>query len=64
MVRAPYLPTIGRFLSIDPVEAGNPNGYGYPAGPNNGYDLNGHSKGGNQNQRDSGLRDKSDEEVQ
>jgi RHS repeat-associated protein len=39
----PYLPAIGRFLSIDPVEAGTPNDYAYPADPVNGYDLTGES---------------------
>lgn len=37
----PYLPAIGRFLSVDPVEAGTPNDYAYPADPVNEGDLTG-----------------------
>jgi RHS repeat-associated protein len=37
----PYLPAIGRFLPIDPIEAGTPNDYAYPADPINQYDLTG-----------------------
>ncbi len=35
----PYLPTLGRFLSVDPVEAGSCNNY--DADPVNGRDLSG-----------------------
>jgi RHS repeat-associated protein len=36
-----YQPTTGRFLSADPVEAGTPNDYTYPADPVNQYDIDG-----------------------
>ncbi len=36
-----YLPTLGRFLQVDPVEGGTPNNYVYPADPVNDFDLNG-----------------------
>ena len=36
-----YLPTIGRFTSMDPVDGGNANSYVYPADPINGSDLSG-----------------------
>jgi RHS repeat-associated protein len=40
----PYAPSVGRFLSIDPVEDGvGPSDYLYPPDPINGYDLNGRS---------------------
>ena len=38
----PYVPSVGRFLSIDPVEDGvGPSDYLYPPDPINGMDLNG-----------------------
>ncbi|MGH9267933.1 MAG: phospholipase A2, partial [Acidimicrobiales bacterium] len=38
----PYVPGIGRFLSVDPVEGGSANDYDYVAGdPVNGLDLSG-----------------------
>ncbi|TYP81213.1 RHS repeat-associated core domain-containing protein [Blastococcus xanthinilyticus] len=36
-----YAPTLGRFLTTDPVEGGNPNAYVYPADPVNMFDLDG-----------------------
>lgn len=36
-----YLPTLGIFTSIDPIESGNDTPYGYPNGPINKTDLTG-----------------------
>ncbi|TYP81215.1 RHS repeat-associated protein [Blastococcus xanthinilyticus] len=36
-----YAPTLGRFLTIDPVEGGNPSAYVYPVDPVNMFDLDG-----------------------
>jgi RHS repeat-associated protein len=36
-----YLPTTGRFLSIDPIPGGNDNPYVYPTDPINAFDLDG-----------------------
>lgn len=36
-----YIPTLGRFLSVDPVEGGNDNAYVYVNDPVNGFDLDG-----------------------
>jgi RHS repeat-associated protein len=37
----PYLPALGRFLSVDPVEGGTSNDYAYPDDPVHDYDLTG-----------------------
>jgi RHS repeat-associated protein len=36
-----YLPTIGRFAQVDPIEGGVDNNYVYPTDPVNSYDLTG-----------------------
>ncbi len=36
-----YIPGLGRFLQVDPVEGGTPNSYVYPADPVNQHDLTG-----------------------
>lgn len=36
-----YIPAIGRFLQVDPVEGGTENNYAYPADPVNEFDLSG-----------------------
>jgi RHS repeat-associated protein len=36
-----YIPTLGRFLSVDPIEGGTDNNYAYPNDPVNSADLTG-----------------------
>jgi RHS repeat-associated protein len=36
-----YIPGIGRFMSVDPIEGGTPSSYVYPADPINEFDLTG-----------------------
>ncbi|HJP81681.1 MAG TPA: PA14 domain-containing protein [Candidatus Saccharimonadales bacterium] len=36
-----YIPTLGRFISVDPIEGGTPNNYAYALDPVNEYDLSG-----------------------
>ncbi len=39
-----YIPVLGRFTSIDPIEGGVENNYVYPPDPVNGFDLTGMAK--------------------
>lgn len=39
-----YVPTLGRFLSVDPIEGGTDNNYVYPTDSVNNFDLSGKNK--------------------
>ena len=39
----PYMPALGRFLGVDPIEGGNTTDYGYPGDPINSGDFTGRS---------------------
>lgn len=49
-----YLPTLGRFTAVDPVEGGVDNNYVYPTDPVNGFDLNGMKRNSKADQRAKG----------
>jgi RHS repeat-associated protein len=59
-----YLPTLGRFTSVDPVAGGNANPYVYPGDPVNRQDLTGDmAKGGFHKKSSRPTLSRTDEEI-
>lgn len=50
-----YIPKLGRFTQVDPVEGGVENNYVYPPDPVNAFDLDGEAQRGWQDYRETGF---------